>query len=156
MYGSLYQYYKMWTFILQIAYSSIGDVFMAFSPPRPNMEYWHELQYVDGKGNIYKLYGDGGALTIINGITTVFPAPPKKEDVLKSSKDGSYTRFFPNGSVEQRYNGGELQKWGPPVECKKPNNWVFVDTCHMCGEYCNNSPKCEAHYIDSYYDNGEE
>ena len=136
----------------QITYDSKGNVFMAFAPARPNMDYWPQLKYADGLGRLITLYCDGGALTILKGVTTVFPAPPTKEDVLKSSRDGSYTRFFPDGSVEQRYNGGELQKWGPPIYCKPPKNWVFIEPCHMCGEYCENCKECRDAYDDSACD----
>ncbi len=145
----------MWTTRKQIAYNSNGEVFMTLAPARPSMEGWNTVQYTDSYGNLYRLYGDGGALTTINGKTTVYPAPPTKEDVLKSSKDGSYTRFFPDGSVEQRYNGGELQKWGPIENAAIPSNWIFVDPCHMCGEYCNNCKECREAYDDlecDFYD----
>ena len=143
----------MWNTRFQIAYDSNGNVFMALAPAHPSdMECHDTLQYVDANGNIYRLYGDGGSLTIKHEITTVFPAPPTKDDVLKSSSEGSYTRFFSDGSIEQRYSGGALQKWGPIVECRIPSSWMFVQPCKMCGDYCNNCKPCQDAYADSAYD----
>jgi hypothetical protein len=133
---------------LQIAYDSTGRAFMAYKPVCPKDEFWTTMEFDDDKGNIYRLYCDGGALTIVNGVTTVFPAPPTKKDVMESYADGCYTRFFADGSIEQRYKGGPLQKWGPIEEAEMPEGLKLVDACEMCGEFCNNCMECQKLYKD--------